>query len=191
MSNPSDGISAATAEIMDDARAEFETQRVAVVEQIDWLAAPDAEDMLAARERLPANASALQVVNEARRVGRRPGSKNRAGKDFKRWIMSLGYSHPALALARIASSTPEVLIEASRKAGDGKRALTYHEASSLIVRSAGELLPYFEGKQASIDANGDVVSPLVIMGTTHNAQQVEDIIAAASVPLGDFDEAPE
>ena len=162
--------------------------------QTDFLDTPDPEAMLAARAELPQGASTLEVLTEARRKksfgGRKPGSKNRAGLDFKRWLLSFGYAHPSVVLARIASTAPEVLMENSRKAGDDtKRAMTYYEASSLIARCASELLPYLEGKQASVDHQGETVAPLIFVGRSEADARMLDIVNAPFVEVEDEDTA--
>lgn len=189
MSNPINGIGGIMAEAVENARDQLASQRDAgAAAQLDLLDAPSPEDVVCARAELSPTASEIEVINHARaRRGRRPGSTNRRTEDFRRFLLSHG-RHPALVLMEIANTPQELLIEASRKAGDGKRVLTYGEATGLRARCAEGLLPFVEGKQAAVDRNGDAVAPLIIASVTHTAQQVEDIINAPSIPFADFDE---
>lgn len=190
MSSETENFSTAVAqEFVSDAKSQIEAAREGEARQSDLFGAPSPEAMLEAREVLGPNAGALAVASEARRRGRKPGSRNKASQEFKRWILSYG-QHPAVTLMQIQSTPEEVLIERSKLAGDGKRKMTVHEASSLRVRCAEALMPFLESKQpVAVDMSFSGLSHLVMAGFTHTQDEVQDIINAKFLPVEDDDGA--
>lgn len=123
--------------------------------QLDMLDPISAEEMVEAQEDLGPNAGNLAVLRHARakRQGRPLGSKNRRTDDFERYISQFG-SDPAVALTRIHSSTPEMLVERSRQLDPVKRRLSYGDAQSMIIRAAEAMLPYRHSKKpVAVDHN--------------------------------------
>lgn len=70
--------------------------------------------------------------------GRPPGAPNKRTGKLKDWILALGYRHPAVVLAELASA----------EVGDLAKALACKklEAAELKRKAAIDLLPYFESK---------------------------------------------
>ena len=186
MSKTSDGISTAASQMVEDAKRAHDARDLVQAEQLDLLGVPTPTEMLEARRRLGGSANALEVTAEARR-GRKPGSKNRAGQDFRRYIAGFGQD-PAITLMQLQSTPAEILMEQSRrtytridKHGNPHEIvveMSYSEAQQLRKQCAAELMPFIHAKQAAVDVNGEAVAPLIISGTTHTAQQVADILAA-------------
>lgn len=138
-------------------------------EQFD-LYTPTAEEMAEAREELGPEAGRLSLLRHARKMKGRPkGSRNRRTEDFARYLQQFG-EDPAISTIRIASSSPEALMEASMrehiKVLDSGAVikwnaptLTYEGALALILRASEGLMPYFHSKRpAAIDATvrGDI-----------------------------------
>src|SRR5688572_11825793 len=88
----------------------------AAEEQLNLLEAPTPEEMAEAREALGDGASRLEVLREARQRsrGRPKGARNKRTDDFARYILGFGQD-PAITLIQIASTPPEVLIQASEQ----------------------------------------------------------------------------
>ncbi|WP_226019511.1 hypothetical protein [Novosphingobium sp. FKTRR1] len=145
---------------MRDAKGEIDGRATASAEQLDFLPTP--EEMAEAHHALALDTKdgavpVRDVLAEARRRGRKRGSRNRRTDDFARWILSYG-QHPAVTLMQIQSTPPEVLVERSAALDSPKRRLTYGDAQSLITRCADILMPYIEGKKpiaVELGVNGD------------------------------------
>lgn len=92
------------------------------------------------------------------RAGRPVGAVNKRSDSLKRYILGLGFKHPAIVLADIASaSVPQLRRQvAGLKAG---------EALSLKVRAAEALMPYFEQKlPTAIELPPNDRRPVLIIG---------------------------
>lgn len=135
-------------------------------QQLDLLDPPSPEEVAEAREALGPEAGRMAVLREARsrRRGRPKGARNKRSDDFAKWLSSFGQD-PAITLMQIQSTPEEVLVELSRKTiqkltkGGGKidlevETLTFEGATSLRIRCAEALMPYFHGKQpVQVDMN--------------------------------------
>ncbi len=141
------GGKGAAQQLVDDAKALVEAA-AAEERQLDLLDPITPEEMVEAQEALGPNAGALAVLRHARetRRGRPLGSKNRRTDDFERYISQFG-SDPAIALTRIHSSTPEMLVERSRQLDPPKRRLSYGDAQSMIIRAAEAMMPFRHSKK--------------------------------------------
>ncbi|KUR80920.1 hypothetical protein AQZ49_02535 [Novosphingobium sp. FSW06-99] len=181
--------------MVDQAKKAHDARDLTRPEQLDLLGVPTPTEMLEARRKLGPKASALELTAEARR-GRPPGAKNRAGQDFRRYIMGFGQD-PAITLMQIQSTPAEILMEQSRRTytridrhGNPHEIvveLSYGEAQQLRKQCAAELMPFIHAKQAAVDKDGEAVAPLIIAGSTHTQQQVNDIINAGTLDV-DWDE---
>lgn len=188
----------AAQEFVEDAKAQIERQREAAPQQLDLLSVPSPELMADVKAERP-EAPAREVLEVARgRAGRRPGSRNKATQEFKRWILSYG-QHPAVTLMQIQSTPPEILMENSRRSytridRNGNPVeitveMSYSEAQGLRKQCAAELMPFIESKQpVAVDMSFSGLSDLVIAGFTHSQEEVQDIINAEFLPVGE-DEA--
>ena len=155
--------------------------------QVDFLDVPSPEEMARSRKELQATSEdfdELDVLDHARQKrkaaagGRKPGSKNKRTKDFEKYILQNGNRDPALVLAEIASTPPEVLMQRSAVMDSSKKALTYGGAQALRQRAAEGLMPYMHGKkpvQVELRADGDF--NLIIPGV--NTSQADASAAAA------------
>ena len=148
------GGKAVAQEMVDQSKALIEAAAVEE-QQLDLLDPITAEEMVEAQDELGPNAGALAVVRHARerRKGRPAGSKNRRTDDFERYISQFG-SDPAVALTRIHSTTPEMLVERSRQLDPPKRRLSYGDAVNMIIRAGEGMMPYRHSKKpVAIDHN--------------------------------------
>lgn len=149
------GGKGAAQEMVDQSKALVEAAE-AEEQQLDLLDPLTAEEMVEAQSALGPNAGNLAVVRharEARKRGRPLNSKNRRTDDFERYISQFG-SDPAVALTRIHSTTPEMLVERSRQLDPVKRRLSYGDAQSMIIRAAEAMMPYRHSKKpVAIDHN--------------------------------------
>lgn len=156
-------------------------------------------EMVEAREALGEGASGLNVLREAhkRRRGRPPNARNRRTDDFAKYLLSHGRD-PALVLIEIASSQPEVLMEASKRKRqqpyhdkDGNpvtytETMSYADAQGLRIRAADILMPYIHGKKPlAIDVSFAGVSDLFIEGVTHSREEIENIVDAEFMAIDD------
>lgn len=194
------GDKAAMAGPLGDSKALIEAGAAAVEEQEDLFATFSAEDMVEARDALGENATRLQVLQEARRrgAGRPRGARNKRTDDFARYILSFGQD-PAITLMQIASTQPEMLIEASRQQkvhsfrADGSpnvvvERMTFEQAQSLRARCADILMPYIHGKKPiAVDFSFAGIADMFIEGVTHSREEMADVIDAEFVPINDQD----
>lgn len=138
--------------------AESHAQLPAPVRQVqcDLLDVPSPEEMARSRKELHAGGGdfdELDVLDHAREKrkasagGRKPGSKNKRTRDFEKYILQNGNRDPALILAEIASTPPEVLVQRSSVMDPAKKQLTYGAAQALRTRAAEGLMPYMHGKK--------------------------------------------
>jgi hypothetical protein len=170
MSTAQTGLAGVSDEFLRDAQRLHDVGRVAKATQTDFLEVPTPEEMAEARALLGDKASKLDVVKQARatRSGRPKGARNRRTDDFKRYLLSFG-QHPGITMMQIQSTPTEVLIQASEqervhsfsKNGEPRvviERMTYEAATSLKIRCAEGLMPYFEPKkpvEVKLDAEGD------------------------------------
>lgn len=185
------GTTAIAAIAVSDAKAQLAAEQAAEAQQLDLLAPPTPEEMLRARLELGDDASGLDVLDRVRsgRVGRPKGSRNKRTDDFARYILSFGQD-PAITLMQIASTPPEVLIEASKQPKvhsfrpDGTpnmviERMSYEAAQSLRKQCAAELMSFIHAKRPiAVDMNFSGVRDLVIGGVTHTADEVQDYLEA-------------
>lgn len=161
MSTAETGDASVAREAIDRSRAVFEAAVSEEAEQLDLLSIPTPEAMAEARDRLGPNAGRLTVLREARK-GRPPGARNKRTDDYARFLLSHGQD-PGVVMIQLASTPPEVLMEASRRTvvkvtKDGSRieyqeTMSYGEALSLIMRAAEGAQPYINSKKpVAIDA---------------------------------------
>lgn len=149
-----DGAVRAGKDALEDARTGGEPEQMALLPTPEEMA--DAHHFLA-QDRRGGVVPVREVLGEARKRGRKPGSRNRRTDDFARWILSHG-QHPAVTLMQIQSTPPEVLVERSAAMDSPKRRLTYGDAQNLRARCADILMPYLEGKKpiaVEHSVNGD------------------------------------
>lgn len=182
----------AAREFLEDAKAQV-TQPQAAPQQLDLLAVPSPEEMADAKAAMP-DGNARQVLEVARgRAGRKPGSRNKATQEFKRWILSHG-QHPAVTLMQIQATPPEILMENSRRKytridrnGNPVEVtveMSYAEAQGLRKQCAAELMPFIESKQpVAVDMNFSGLSDLVMEGFTHSREEIADIVNADFVEV--------
>lgn len=170
--------------------------------QLSLLDPPTPEEMAEARLELGPEAGRLSVLKHARerRRGRPLGARNRRNEDFARWLGSFGQD-PAVTLMQIQSTPEEVLVENSRKTVEkltkhGAKVdievetLTYEGATSLRIRCAEALMPYFHGKQpVQVDMNirgVDVIEEAPRQLTAHAVDgEFVEVATAADVEQGE------
>lgn len=169
--------------------------------QVDFLDIPTPEEMARSRKELAAGGAKfdeIDVLDNARekRVqrGRKPGSQNKRTKDFERYILQNGNRDPALILAEIASTPPEILVQRSQAMDPRKKQLTYGQAQALRSRAAEGLMPYMHGKkpvQVELTADGDF--NLIIPGVNVSQDDARKLAAGefsfgGPVEDGEFEE---
>lgn len=166
--------------------------------QVDFLDVPTPEEMARSRKELNAcgdEFDEIDVLDHARKkrshAGRKPGSKNRRTKDFERYILQNGNRDPALVLAEIASTPPEILVQRSQAMDPIKKRLDYGQAQALRLRAAEGLMPYMHGKkpvQVEVTADGDF--NLIIPGVNVSQDDARKLAAGEFVfgpPVEDAD----
>ncbi|MFZ5704925.1 MAG: hypothetical protein ACOY5R_06620 [Pseudomonadota bacterium] len=200
------GDKAAMAGPIAQSKALIDAGREAVAVQDELFDTISAEDMVEAREALEARGvpfSRREQVLEARqrRRGRPKNARNKRTEDFARYILSHGQD-PAVTLIEIASTQPELLIEASAQPrvhsfrADGTanvvtERMTYEQAQALRARCADILMPYIHGKKPiAIDMNFAGVADLIIEGVTHTREEIANIVDADFMPVDDDDQDP-
>lgn len=177
---------------------------VAAEQQLSLLDPVSPEEMVEAREELGPDAGHMSVLRLARerRRGRPKGAKNKRTDDLAKYLLQFG-EDPLVGAIRLASTPPEVLIEASKqekvhsfsKAGDPRlviERMTYAEANALIMRARELIAPYIHGKkpvQLVHDFSG--LKDLVIEGVTHSREEVQDIVEADFVAIEDHSDEAE
>lgn len=172
-------------EALRSAKALVEQAREHEAEQLDLLGVPTPEEMAEAHQALGPKAGKLAVVAEARKRGRKLGSRNKRTDDFSRYILGFG-QHPAVTMMQIQSTPPEVLVERSAAVDPVKRRLSYGDAQQLRIRCAEAVLPYIEGKQpVRVDMSFNGVADLIIEGVTHTSEEMLDIMDAEFAPIDD------
>lgn len=180
MSTPETGDAKLVGDFVTDAK-NLLTAAAAEDEQLDLLDPVSPEEMLEARAECGPFAGPMTVLKTARanRRGRPTGAKNRRTDDFARYLLGFG-QHPAITMMQIQATSPEVLVENSRREVTkiligGKdepdkvlalteTTLTYEGAQSLRIRCAEGLLPYLESKK-----------PVAIDATIRGVRVVEEI----------------
>lgn len=135
----------------------------------DLVGLPDARDLLEIQREM--GGTLAQAVQEHRRRagqgGRKKGSLNRAGQDFKRWVLQFG-SHPAVGMMRLQSRPVELLA--------AELGCTLLEAAALQEKSRAELLPYLEGKapvQVQVSTTGHMTLELHGVGLGASGLPIE------------------
>lgn len=171
--------------------------------QCDFLDVPSPEEMARSRKELHAaggDFDELDVLDHARAKrkaatgGRKPGSKNKRTKDFEKYILQNGNRDPALILAEIASTPPEVLVQRSAVMDPAKKQLTYGAAQALRTRAAEGLMPYMHGKkpvQVELRADGDFNLIIPGVNTSHadaSAAAAGEFVLGGAVEDGEFTE---
>jgi hypothetical protein len=173
------------ARTMIDASKAAVTAAIADDLQLDMLDPITPEEMVEAQEDLGPNAGQLAVVRHARakRQGRPQGSKNRRTDDFEKYISQFG-SDPAVALTRIHSSTPEMLVERSRQLDPVKRRLSYGDAQNMIIRAAEAMMPYRHSKKpvaADLNIRGVMVVEEIGRGAPRSGVTIDgEVIRVAT-----------
>lgn len=168
--------------------------------QVDMFDVPSPEEMARARKELASEKGRedfdeLDVLDRARAkrgAGRPAGSRNKRTKDFERYILQNGNRDPALILAEIASTPPEVLVQRSAVMDPAKKALTYGAAQALRTRAAEGLMPYMHGKkpvQVELRADGDF--NLIIPGVNVSQEDADRAAAGEFVLEGEFTDVEE
>lgn len=167
-------------------------------QQFDFLDTPSPEEMARARKELtkpgakkPDELDVLDHAREKRSAGgRRKGSKNKRTKDFERYILQNGNRDPALIMAEIASTPPEILVERSKAMDPVKKRLDYGGAQALRLRAAEGLMPYMHGKkpvQVELSADGDF--NLIIPGQNVSHADAQRAAEGTFVLEGEYEEA--
>lgn len=189
--------------MIDDVRKGYEADR-ANEEQMSLLDPVSPEEMVEAREALGPDAGHMSVLREARerRKGRPKGARNKRTDDLAKYLLQFG-EDPLVGAMRLASTPPEVLIEASKqekvhsfsKAGAPRiviERLTYAEANALIMRARELVAPYIHGKKpVAIVHDFSGLKDLVIEGVTHSREEVQDIVEADFVAIEDMRDGDE
>lgn len=141
------GGKGAAQDLVDQSKALFDAA-AAEEEQLSLLDPITPEEMAEAQEDLGPSAGNLAVLRHARekRKGRPLGSKNRRTDDFENYISQFG-GDPAVALTRIHSTSPEVLVERSRQLDPPKRRLSYGDATNMVIRAAEAMMPFRHSKK--------------------------------------------
>lgn len=88
---------------------------------------------------LPGGETGGNSVAQREGPGRPPGARNKRTDALRSYILSLGYTHPAIVLADIASADVATL----RESAPGLKA---GEALNAKIKAADALMPYFEQK---------------------------------------------
>lgn len=179
---------------------------MAAEEQLSLLDPVSPEEIVEAREELGPEAGTMTVLRHARarRRGRPKGARNKRTDDLAKYLLQFG-EDPLVGAIRLASTPPEVLIEASRQefvkivtlgAGDNRRVerhvwtaptLGYAEAQSLIARARELAAPYIHGKKpVAIVHDFSGLKDLVIEGVTHSREEVDNIVEADFVAIEDM-----
>jgi hypothetical protein len=174
-------------------------------EQLNLLEPISAEEMVEAREELGAEVGRLTLLRHARekRRGRPLGAKNKRTDDLAKYLLQFG-EDPLVGAMRLASTQPEILIEASRQeyvkivtvgAGDNRRSerhvwtaptMSYSDANALIMRARELVAPYIHGKKpVAVIHDFSGLKDLVIEGVTHSREEVEDIVTAEFLEIED------
>jgi hypothetical protein len=192
---------------LDQAKRELDAAVVAE-EQLNLLEPISAEEMVEAREDLGPEAGRLTLLRHARekRRGRPKGARNKRTDDLAKYLLQFG-EDPLVGAMRLATTQPEILIEASRQefvkyvtlgAGDSRRTekhvwtaptMSYSDAQALIMRARELISPYIHGKkpvQLVHDFSG--LKDLVIEGVTHSREEVQDIVDADFIAIEDHTE---
>lgn len=171
--------------------------------QCDLLDVPSPEEMARSRKELHARGGdfdELDVLDHAREKrkasagGRKPGSKNKRTRDFEKYILQNGNRDPALILAEIASTPPEVLVQRSSVMDPAKKQLTYGAAQALRTRAAEGLMPYMHGKkpvQVEVRADGDFNLIIPGVNTSHGDAEkaaAGQFVLGGAVEDGEFTE---
>jgi hypothetical protein len=93
------------------------------------------------------------ILDDRRRARGRPkGSQNRASKDLAEYLLRMGFSDPALNLAKLANADPvklaaELSAPYLSKGQWLEGSITPGDALKLIKDANAELLPYFHAKR--------------------------------------------
>jgi hypothetical protein len=185
-----------------DGVAKAHAADVAAEQQMSMLDPVSPEEMVEAREELGPDAGHMSVLRLARerRRGRPKGAKNRRSDDLAKYLLQFG-EDPLVGAVRLASTPPEVLIEASKQEkvhsfskGGAPRIvierMTYAEANALIMRARELVAPYIHGKKpVAIVHDFSGLKDLVIEGVTHSREEVEDIVQADFIAIEDQSDA--
>jgi hypothetical protein len=184
---------------------------VAHEEQLNLLEPVSAEEMVEAREDLGPEAGRLTLLRHARekRRGRPKGAKNKRTDDLAKYLLQFG-EDPLVGAMRLATTQPEILMEASRQefvkyvtlgTGDLRRTekhvwtaptMTYSEAHALIMRARELIAPYIHGKKpVAIVHDFSGLKDLVIEGVTHSREEVQDIVDADFIAIEDHSQEGE
>jgi hypothetical protein len=185
---------------LDQAKRAFDATTTAAAEelQLNLLEPISPEEMVEAREELGPDAGRITVLRHARekRRGRPKGARNKRTDDLAKYLLQFG-EDPLVGAMRLATTQPEVLIEASKQEKvhsfrrDGTpnlviERMTYAEAVSLIMRAREFAGPYIHGKKpVAIEHSFAGVGDLVIEGLTHNRTEVQDIVEAEFMAIED------
>lgn len=188
---------------IDDARRDFAAD-VGREEQLDLLNPVSPEEMVEAREDLGPDAGHMTVLRHARerRRGRPLGRKNKRSDDLAKYLLQFG-EDPLIGAIRLATTPPEVLIEASKQervhsfGRDNQprvviERMTYAEAQALQMRARELIAPYIHGKKpVAIVHDFSGLKDLVIEGVTHSREEVQDIVDADFIAIEDHSEDAE
>lgn len=121
-------------------------------------------------------ADALRIERERRGPGRRPGSQNKASKDFAKYFVGK-YGDPAAVFGEIMNMPVDQLYEQMKLAQGGEsksKRITGADAMRLKLHAAETILPYVHGKQpikVDLTRRADVI--LNIPGLTDAAALAE------------------
>lgn len=189
---------------LDQAKRELDAATV-TEEQLDMLEPISAEEMVEARADLGENAGRLTLLRHARekRRGRPKGARNKRTDDLAKYLLQFG-EDPLVAAMKLATTQPELLVEAStrefvdiRTVGTGEKAhvvttryqapsMGYGDAQALIMRARELIAPYIHGKKpVAIVHDFSGIKDLVIEGLTHSREEVQDIVDADFLEIED------
>lgn len=113
-----------------------------------------------------------------RSVGRPAGSVNKKSKTLQKWLLSLGYQHPAVILAEIAARP---VGELAKELGCKKI-----EAFQEQRKAAAELLPYFEGKILPKTDDGEQPLPVLNINVATDSLAQRGLVGDGSGAISVF-----
>jgi hypothetical protein len=121
------------------------------------------------------------ILGDHRRARGRPkGSQNRASKDLAEYLLRMGFSDPALNLAKLANADPVQLAKELSVEERDKDGIIWRvgcdpaKAMDMIVKANAELLPYFHAKRPQqVEVPDGQQLGVMIIGTM-NINQAED-----------------
>lgn len=94
----------------------------------------------------PGPLTVLKHVREKRKLGRTPGSKNRANRDVQAYLRQFG-PDPAVVMMKILGESEEAMVARSKQLDPPKKQLSFAEARAIRIRCAEGVRKIFHGDQ--------------------------------------------